>query len=399
MVENAARLLAACLLLVALPLHAQDVPDNELQVNLNTYFDSFNVQVIYPSISYTKKVSPSSSINARYLVDLVTAASIRSQLHSDGTKTSKKQEGDDAGSSVDGVTAASARGGQGYRPDDVRHQLGFGVSQAIAGGLLSVNGLYSKEYDYRSETIAGTFARSFLQKNTTLQLGYVRSWDKNSPKIFDWSKKKNESSYSVNVTQVLHKRLISQTIFSYDISSGLLSDPYEIVFVGSRNPKNFEPVHPDRRVRKAVGLRFNYKLNEKSALQAGMRYYWDDWDVRSVTGSITWAKHVSDFSTISFGLRNYLQSRAFFFKPKYLAPEQFMTVDSKLDKGYSNEFEFKLTLQGGDQYENVPFLMNENVQFNMLINVYHRHTSTPNWFSNNRELFSLIMSFGIRYRF
>ena len=375
----------------------QDLPDNELQVDLNTYFDSFNVQVIYPSIALTKRVSESSSINMRYLVDLVTAASIRSNANSK-SKTSGSG-GDDGGEGVDGVTSASSHG-QGYRPDDVRNELGFGVNQAFGGGVISINGLYSKEYDYRSSTIAGTYSRSFATKNTTVQVGFVRSWDANSPKIFNWTKHKNQYTYSANVTQILSKRLISQAIFSYDLSRGLLSDPYEVVKFGQGlQLQQSAPIEPDKRIRKAVGLRVNYKLDQRSALHLGLRYYWDDWSVRSVTSSLEWDKHLNEITTIGFGLRNYIQSKAFFFKGTYLAPEEFMTVDSKLDKGFSNSFEFKLTLNGGDHYENVPLLMNKNVQFNMRINFYHRHTSTPNWFSNSKNLFSLIMSFGIRYRF
>lgn len=392
------------LAILSLSAYAQDLPDNELQVNLNTYFDSFNVQVVYPSVSLTKRLDESSSINVRYLVDLVTAASIRSQLKADNAisrpRRGGEREDDDRESGVDGVTSASGRGEGGYRPDDVRQEVGFGITRSIIQGTLSVNALYSKEFDYRSETVAGTFSYPFAKKNTTFQLGFVRSWDANFPKIFDWTKHKNEYTFSATLTQILSKRLISQAIFSYDHAHGLLSDPYEVVQIRQGNEvQNLEPIHPELRIRKAAGWRLNYKAGRQTALHLGFRYYWDDWKIRSFTTSISLDQHVNDYSTIGFGVRNYLQGRAFFFKEHYDVPEPLMTVDSKLDRGYSNELEFKLSLNGGEQFEGVPFLMNENVQFNMLINLYHRHTATPNWFSGSRNLFSLIMSFGIRYRF
>ncbi len=84
---------------------AQLLPANETQVNFSGYFDNFNVQVYYPSISITKRVSGSTSINGRYLVDMITAASIRNGLPSSSTKLQHNVNK----STVDAVTAASGR--------------------------------------------------------------------------------------------------------------------------------------------------------------------------------------------------------------------------------------------------------------------------------------------------
>ncbi|MEZ4691446.1 MAG: hypothetical protein R3A12_15315 [Ignavibacteria bacterium] len=35
-------------------LIAQDIPEDELQARINTYFDNFGVIVVYPSINYSK---------------------------------------------------------------------------------------------------------------------------------------------------------------------------------------------------------------------------------------------------------------------------------------------------------------------------------------------------------
>ncbi len=75
---------------------AQLLPANETQVNFSGYFDDFSVSVLYPSISLTKRVSESTSITGRYLVDMITAASIK--RHNPSPK-------------VDVVTSASGRSG------------------------------------------------------------------------------------------------------------------------------------------------------------------------------------------------------------------------------------------------------------------------------------------------
>ncbi|MFQ5641108.1 MAG: hypothetical protein ACE5IR_24285, partial [bacterium] len=75
-----------------------------------------------------------------------------------------------------------------------------------------------------------------------------------------------------------------------------------------------------------------------------------------------------------------------------------MTVDSKLDEGYSNEYQLKLSLNGG-HLSALPFLVHENVQYNIKFNFYHRHTVTPNWHNRSKDLFAYIMSLGVRYHF
>ncbi len=361
---------------------SQDLPQNELQVNLNSYFDNFKVKIIYPTISFTKNLTDSSTISLRYLVDVISAASMKSYF------------------AVDGVTSATDKGDGGGddHPDEVRNEFGIGLSQVINGGVVSANAIYSTEHDYRSVTLAGTYSHPFAKKNTVVQLGMVRSWDTVFPQIRMWKKEKNVYTFSINLTQILSKYLISQALFSYNVTKGFLSDAYKVIQIIQEGAViNYEPVHPGKRIRKAIGLRTNYKIDQKSALQLGLRYYWDTWDISSFTTSVTFQQHVSDFATISLGFRNYVQSRAFFYKDIYQGPEEYMAVDSKLDEGYSNEYQFKLSLNGG-HLKGVPFLFNENVQLNMRINFYHRHTVTPDWHFRAKDLYAYLVSFGVRYR-
>ncbi|MFQ5641781.1 MAG: DUF3570 domain-containing protein, partial [bacterium] len=288
---------------------SQDIPENELQVNLNSYFDSFNVKIVYPSVSFTKRLTDSSSVNVRYLVDVISAASMKSLFK------------------IDGVTSATDKedGGGDNTPDEVRQEFGAGISQLINGGTISANVIVSKEHDYHSTTLAGTFSYPFAKKNTIVQIGVVRSWDKVFPQIRDWKKNKDVYSLSLNLTQILSKNLISQVIFSYNYSQGFLSDPYQVVqIIQDDVVKNYETVHPGERTRKAVGIRANYKFDRRSALHFGVRYYWDDWDVRSFTTSLSFQQHLNDIATVALGFRNYIQSRASFFKETYTFAEEFM---------------------------------------------------------------------------
>ena len=76
-----------------------------------------------------------------------------------------------------------------------------------------------------------------------------------------------------------------------------------------------------------------------------------------------------------------------------------MTVDIKLDAGYSNELQLNLILTGGDHQDYLPFLKDDRVQYIFNLNFYLRHTETPYWFNNMRNLFAADINLGIRYRY
>jgi hypothetical protein len=373
---------------------AQLLPANETQVNFSGYFDSFNVSVIYPSIAITKQVSESTSINVRYLVDMITAASIRS---SSPSSTSLKK--------VDVVTSASGRttSGGGYSQpafDEVRHEFNIGAAHLFGSGILSADVIYSTESDYTSSTLIGNFTQFFAENNASLQLGIVRSWDKVFPKTKNWKKDKNVTTLNANFSQIISKRLILQLLSTYTDNNGLLSDNYQLVPISINGTDSlFDPIHPNLRIRRAAALALKYRLSDKSSLQLGYRFYWDSWDINASTYSANYERYLSKHVIMGAGWRSNFQTQAFFFKPVYLVPEQFMTTDIKLDAGYSNELQLKLILTGGDRQEYLPFLEDDRVEYIINLNFYSRHTDSPYWFNHKNNLFATDFNIGIRYRY
>ncbi len=141
----------------------------------------------------------------------------------------------------------------------------------------------------------------------------------------------------------------------------------------------------------------NKRNLRKAALNLGVRYYWDSWQVNSFTISLLVQRHLGKAATLGRGFRNYFQKRAYFFKPQYAAPELYMAVDAKLDQAYSNDHEIKRTLNGG--HYRLPVLSNENVQLSLFMSLYQRHSETPDWHSRYQDLFAYVFSLGARYRF
>jgi len=367
---------------------AQILPANETQVNFSAYFDDFNVTVLYPSVSVTKRVSESTSITGRYLVDMISAAS---------TKGYKAVPG------IDVITSASGKTNSKKSSSlfgEFRHEINIGLAQLAGSGIFTFDGLYSTEHDYTSATIIGNFKQYFAENNTSLELGIVRSWDKVFPSTKNWKRDKNVTTLNINFMQIINKDLILQMLSTYTDKNGQLSDNYLLVPVSIEGKDSlFDPVHPDLRIRRAAALSLKYRLTNRSSLQLGYRYYWDTWDITANTYSINYARYLSDHIILGIGLRSSNQTRAFFFKPEYLVTEQYRTADIKLDSGNSYEVQLDLILSGGNKQNFLPFLDDKRVQYIFNLIFYLRHTNTPYWFNNSYNLFATDFNIGIRYRY
>ncbi len=362
-------------------IKAQDISEDELQARINTYFDNFGVTVYYPSIDYTKKLSRNTSISARYLTDVISAASMRSNFQ------------------IDGITSATPKkeGGSDNTPDEWRHEIGLGVTQRVIQGTASLNGSYSIEHDYSSKTFFASINYPFAQKNTYLTLGISGSFDKIFPQIRNWTRTRNTYSINWAFSQILSKNIITQLDASYIDVSGYQLDGYQIVRIYDDKKgafRNLEPVHPDKRIRRAVGLRTNIGITNNLTLQPGYRYYWDSWDVRSNTIYAILSNNFSEVLSGSLEYRQYFQTKAYFFKAIYDSLEEFMSVEGQLNSGYSNQINLNISLKGK---KGASLLNNEKIQLISSLGVYKRHYDSPDWHSGFLNLYSLLFSIGIRY--
>lgn len=375
-------------------LLSQELPPDEVQVNLNGYFDNFKVNIVYPDISVKKSVGEFTSINARYLVDVISAASMKSHFDNVFSFESDKR-GIDAYSSA---TPKDYGGGDNY-PDDMRHEIAAGITQIFGEWTLSFNNIYSFENDYNSETIAFSVSAPFAKKNTTLNLGFVKSWDQNYPQIRSWTADKSVYSLTASLSQILSTKFIGQAEVFYSNMSGYLSDPYQVVTVYDTINNEllfFEPKYPDERHRYALGLRGIYQVGEESSLQLAYRIYDDSWNITSHTISGLYQISFLDEDILfSTGYRYYTQTPANFVKENYSVEEEYMSVDAKMKELFSNEFQIAATIRGNQ----IPYLDNENIKLNTRIQVYHRHTDFADWFSKRETLYALIFTFGFRYLF
>jgi hypothetical protein len=385
---------------------AQELPEEEIQANINTYFDNFDVNIIYPTVSAVKNFGSSTSVNARILVDVISAASTRCHFDSVYSFMNLKNNIVNKSGKVDAFTSATkmvkdgGHGGGDNTPDELRGEFVFGITQFFDEISVSVNNIYSQEHDYSSETVSGSVNIPMAKKNTILKVGVIKSWDKNFPKSRLWTGKKDVITANATLSQIFTQNFHGQFEFSYSNLSGYLSDPYQIVQVWHENNTRldsvsfYEPISPDKRNRYALGIRGLYGLDENSSITLGYRYYADDWKVQSHTISTLYQRQVYDDNILyGIGWRIYFQLKADFYKETYYTVEQYMTVDPKLKDLYSNELQFKITLNG----KIVPLIYNEKYEVNGNLNIYQRTTTTSDWFSRKKTLYAYLFSFGFRY--
>jgi hypothetical protein len=370
------------ILFLLIPFYSfcQQEQESNVQVNFNSYFDNFRLNVIYPSINFSKSIDNNTSVTGSYLVDAISSASMKMTFK------------------VDGITSATAnkQGGADNTPDELRHQINLGIVRNISGVTVSADGMYSTEHDYSSKTFAANFSIPFAKKNTIVQLGFAGNWDKIFPQTRTWTKDRNISSFNLGLTQILSKKIVTQFDFSFISIDGYMLDGYQVVRIVDKYKLSIlEPIEPEKRIRKAMGVRTNFGVSKLSTLLLGYRYYWDTWDVRSHTIDVEFKTHVSDYTNLSFNVRQYFQTKAYFFKETYTVPEALMSVDSKLNSGYTNDISVNLSYKG-NRSNQIPFLNNEKITFMASFGFFHRHTDSPDWVIRLSELYAYLFSLGIK---
>jgi hypothetical protein len=277
--------LISLLLALASNALAGVLPDDRADVLYHLY-DGGGVEIDGPSILIRKKAGKNVSIVGNYYVDMVSSASI------------------------DVVTTASP-----YTEE--RTQWSLGADFLRGNTTMRINYADSQESDYGAETVSFSVSQDMFGDLTTLTLGYTlgddivrRSDDPTFIRHID------KQMYSVGVTQILTKNLISQLNFETITDEGFLNNPYRSVRYadsGSALGYSFEPeLYPNTRTTNSIGMRLRYFLPYRAAIEGEYRFFTDTWDIESHTGSLSYIHPWRDF-TFTGKFRYHTQTGAHFY--------------------------------------------------------------------------------------
>ncbi len=311
--------LLALLLVTSSSVLAGVLPEDRADVLYHLY-DGGGVAIDGPSILVRKKVGKSLSVVGNYYVDMVSSASI------------------------DVITTASP-----YTEE--RKQWSLGVDYLHANTTMRVNYTSSEESDYDAETIAFSVSQDMFGDLTTLTLGYALGDDlvrRSDDASFE--RQLDRQIYSIGLTQILTKNLISTLNFETVTDEGFLNNPYRSVRyfdAGSALGYSYEPeLYPNTRTSNALGLRARYFLPYRAAIEGEYRFFIDTWDIEGHTASLTYIHPWRDF-TFTGKFRYHNQTGAHFYRDIFSRSEatNFRGRDKELSPLTSYTFKLKASYE------------------------------------------------------
>lgn len=258
----------------------------------------------------------------------------------------------EAGYLLDAITSASIAAGvqEDIRFTEVRNQGHLAVSRELDLGdaqlRLGAMGRLSHEPDYLATAITSFAALSLNQRNTVLSaaLTYVHDdvgsvlrggetrVDDMGRDLSDRGRQGQLEAFTGVLTwnQVLSP--VATLVTSYQLvhNWGYLQNPYRRARLsGGLAPET----HPGERTRHTLYGRLAYFFPESStAVHLGYRAYIDDWNIGAITPDIRVYQMIGRSAVVRLRWRYYDQTEAFFYQTEYSGEEAFLTADHKMSR-------------------------------------------------------------------
>jgi hypothetical protein len=295
------------------PPPAESPIDVRASSSLAGYADTDHVFVVSPTVAGSL-TNPTAgwSVDARYLVDVVSAASVDIVSTASRRWTEVRQVGTLGGS---------------YKPGN------FGVS---------ANADVSIEPDYQSYTFSGAASQDLFSKNLTLLLGYEHGHDiagRGTTPFSVFSRKIDHDGFKGGATFVLNKSTIFSMVGDVIIENGDTSKPYRYVPMFApgtavplgasvdavdklRLPARVLEQLPTSRNRFALAGNLAHRFDH-STLRLNERLYTDSWGLRGTTTDVRFIADLSERVDLGPHLRFHAQSPVEFWQRGYTARSNF----------------------------------------------------------------------------
>ena len=257
-----------------------------------------------------------------------------------------------------------------------------GWEEALTQTLKVDGGLaYSKEHDYRSESVHIGLTQDFNAHNTTLSAALNDESDLSFPlggtptplTVMNANWKGPDASLHevdavVGVTQVMNRRWLATLSYSYSDAHGYQTDPYKLISVV--DPVSGQPTEqlyesrPDTRRKQSLYFDNKVHLN-RDVVALSLRGYKDDWGIKSLTADLHYRWQMGPDYYLEPHLRYYSQGAADFFH-YYLvsgdAAPEYASADTRLAKFHAQTYGLKF---------GIPF--DETSEFNVRFEYYDQH--------------------------
>ena len=236
----------------------------------------------------------------------------------------------------------------------------------------TVGAKVSYELDFLSFTGSASIARNFNEDNTTLSLGVYDENDTIRPiggvplPGSDTSfalregvshRSRNDVGALIGLTQVMTRHWLAQVNLSFDRALGYMNDPYKILSVvdtGGVTTGYLNERRPGQRTR--ASLYVDNRVGwQRQSVNLAVRYFGDDWGVRSYTGRIRYRWYNSAQTAYwQPSVRWYRQTAASFYRPwiplTAVGDFAYETADSRLAAFHALTYGLQYSIDIGTPY-------------------------------------------------
>ena len=281
------------------------------------YYWERSTRVVAPALVAHVDAPQGSQLDASYLLDSVTSASVAAGAQTDAAFTEIRH--------------------------DVRAGLGHSFSLKGRSLLLSAQGRYSREPDYRSRGGGASAALRLAQNNATLRLSGYYLHDA----VF--ARRQRAGTLRALSLGIAWDQVLSPSwtaTFGYDASwlSGFTENPYRLAIFadGGAAPED----HPEQRLRSALyAWLAHYFVATRSALRLGYRVYRDSWEIMAHSADLRLYQELNDHAEVRLRYRYYGQTAARFFREGgNVRADRYVTADPKMSPFEDHTFGIKLRL-------------------------------------------------------
>ncbi|MGD8908213.1 MAG: DUF3570 domain-containing protein [Chromatiales bacterium] len=310
-------LILALLLTLGFTLQAAVLPEERADVMFHRY-NGGGVQVDGPSILVRKSLGQSVSVNANYLVDSISCAS------------------------VDVITSASA-----YTEE--RTETSLSVDYLYDKTLMTLSFIKSDESDYLAETGSFDVSHDMFGDLTTVSLGYSVGNDDISSNVDETlNRTAKRQNFRAGITQILTKNSLLSVNLETITDEGFLRSPYRSArYLDNGTETWASEVYPETRTSNALALRLKYFLPYRAALSGEYRYFDDTWGIDADQVEIGYTHPFQENWIFDVHYRYYTQKKADFYSDLFVGQMTFMARDKELSTfqdhtiGVGVSYEFK----------------------------------------------------------
>lgn len=338
---------------------------DEIDYKYQYYHDNNLVDVHTNTVTIKKKLNDNFSISLSGLVDAITGASrkdTRGIINSSALASNNDVDAVTSGTKkIDAITSASKTAEKRFQPS-LTIILFKDFIRAISKNsnsdnptTITLTGINSKENDYLSRTVSGSFSQDLFERNTTIGFRYGKTFNTQNPAsrfipennpgwnyFGEGSGQRQTDNFSASLTQGITTTTIAEIIYGYSLDRGYMARPYYVSRIDGQFYNENVPVSRNSST-VTVLLNQYIPLGKGMSLHCNYRYYQDSWSQIGNTLEAELYTYLTDNLILRPSGRIYSQSSTFFYKDIYEKTDRYVTTDLKYRGGKTYSMGLKLT--------------------------------------------------------